>query len=565
MLLFCPEMKSTFFRFLIGLSLALTLSHCAKRGAPTGGPLDSIPPALQNASPKQRTTFFDKEKFVLTFDEYIKLSDLQKQLIISPPMDPSSYNIYPQTGVSKKVSVIFKDSLRDDTTYTFNFGESIQDNNESNILSYFSYTLSTGATIDSLRFRGTVTDAFEAETPPYVSLQLYPIDSTYNDSTVYTQKPLYVASTLDSTFYQFQNLKAGKYELIALLDKASNYYFDQNIDKIGFIEKQIELPGDSIVDLRIFNEVPNFSWSKPEFVNEHHIALAYFGRYTGQSMEMVSEVPADFENLITRSRETDSLNFWFKNPPKDSLQFRYTYKDSLRTHTVKYSTPTPDSLVVKMASPKILHLRDSVVLTASLPIVKMDNKKIQVRNKDSVLVPFQVNLHPNKDEIRLSIPNLEPNGKYFFDIYPDAFTDFFGDTNDTIAFDVITKKYESYGKLIMQFKNLDDSPLVVDLLNSRYKIKRRITQALTNNQHTFEYLPPGKYIIRVIKDANDNNKWDTGNYLKKIQPEEVIYLPEEIDVRANWDVNQVFDPTQIRLDRLKSSTASEVIEADQVP
>jgi hypothetical protein len=112
---------------------------------------------------------------------------------------------------------------------------------------------------------------------------------------------------------------------------------------------------------------------------------------------------------------------------------------------------------------------------------------------------------------------------------------------------------------------LEDSPLVVDLLNSRYKLKRRITKALPNNQHTFEYLPPGKYIIRVIKDVNDNNKWDTGNYLKKIQPEEVIYLPEEIDVRANWDVNQVFDPIQIRLDRLKSSTASEVTEVDQVP
>ena len=93
MLLFCPEMKSTFFRFLLGLSLALTLSYCAKRGAPTGGPLDSIPPVLQNASPKQETTFFDKEKFVLTFDEYIQLSNLQKQLIISPPMEPKHREI----------------------------------------------------------------------------------------------------------------------------------------------------------------------------------------------------------------------------------------------------------------------------------------------------------------------------------------------------------------------------------------------------------------------------------------------------------------------------------------
>jgi hypothetical protein len=114
-------------------------------------------------------------------------------------------------------------------------------------------------------------------------------------------------------------------------------------------------------------------------------------------MGMISQVPDDFESLITRDREKDSLNFWFKNPPKDSLQFRYPYKDSLRTHTVKYSTPTPDSLVVKKTSPKVLHLMDSVLLTANLPIIKMDNSKIQVRNKDSVFVAFQVNLHPNKD------------------------------------------------------------------------------------------------------------------------------------------------------------------------
>ena len=121
-----------------------------------------------------------------------------------------------------------------------------------------------------------MTDAFLAETPPYVSLQLYPVDSTFNDSTIYTRKPLYVSNTLDSTLYQFQNLKAGTYELIALLDNASNYYFDQNIDKIGFVGKRIELPGDSIIDLRIFNERVNFSWDKPFFINDHHISPLFW-------------------------------------------------------------------------------------------------------------------------------------------------------------------------------------------------------------------------------------------------------------------------------------------------
>ena len=167
-------MKLISFRLAFGLVALLFLSQCAKRGAPTGGPFDTIPPVLVNASPKQNTVFFDKEKFELIFDEYVTLKDITKQLIISPPMESSSYSTYPQTGVSKKVSLVFKDSLQEETTYTFNFGESIQDYNEGNILSYFSYTLSTGAIIDSLGFRGRVTDAFFGRNPTLRFLTIIP-------------------------------------------------------------------------------------------------------------------------------------------------------------------------------------------------------------------------------------------------------------------------------------------------------------------------------------------------------------------------------------------------------
>ena len=51
---------------------------------------------------------------------------------------------------------------------------------------------------------------------------------------------------------------------------------------------------------------------------------------------------------------------------------------------------------------------------------------------------------------------------------------------------------------------------------------------------------PGDYGVRLVKDINENNKWDTGNYLKKIQPEEVIYMEGEITLRANWDQNEIF-------------------------
>ncbi|MGD1980546.1 MAG: Ig-like domain-containing protein, partial [Flavobacteriaceae bacterium] len=246
-------MKQAVLLFLSSLLFLMTVK-CAKRASPTGGPQDSIPPVLVNATPKLNTTFFDKEGFTLTFDEYVTLKDVSKQLIVSPPLSSSQYKVYPTTGASKKISLVLNDSLMDNTTYTFNFGESIVDFNEGNPTPFLTYTLSTGATIDSLYIKGNVTDAFEKDTETFISLQLYPVDSIYKDSTIYTQKPLYVTSTLDTTVYRFQNLRAGKYNLIALQDLAGNYLFDQSVDKIGFVNQLIELPQDSIIDLKLFKE-----------------------------------------------------------------------------------------------------------------------------------------------------------------------------------------------------------------------------------------------------------------------------------------------------------------------
>ena len=119
-----------------------------------------------------------------------------------------------------------------------------RDNNEGNPLTFFNYTFSTGETIDSLYVKGNISDAYDFETDNYVSLQLYRIDSIFKDSIIFKERPTYVANSLDSTLYQFQNLKEGKYLIIALKDVDNNYFFDPFYDKIGFIDSLITLPRD---------------------------------------------------------------------------------------------------------------------------------------------------------------------------------------------------------------------------------------------------------------------------------------------------------------------------------
>ena len=193
-------------KYFLSFLIMVFLTQCARKSIPTGGLKDTLPPIMINASPKMNTVFFDKEKIIITFDEFIKLKDISKQLIISPPLELDKYKVKPQGTVAKKIQIQLLDSLKKETTYTFNFGESIVDNNEDNPLPFFRYALSTGPIIDSLEIRGKVTDAYERITEPYTSIHLYPVDSTYSDSTIFLKKPFYVTSTLDSVIYNFKNL-----------------------------------------------------------------------------------------------------------------------------------------------------------------------------------------------------------------------------------------------------------------------------------------------------------------------------------------------------------------------
>ena len=555
-------MRFSLYILLLG-GLLLSTVQCAKRASPTGGPRDSIPPLLINASPKLNTVFFDKDEINLTFNEYVTLKDISKQLIISPPLNSLQYKIYPVTGAAKKVTVKLLDTLLDNTTYTFNFGEGIIDFNESNPISYLTYTLSTGATIDSLYIKGRITDAFERETDRFISLQLYPVDSTFTDSVIYTKKPLYVTSTLDTTIYRFQNLRAGKYALVALKDQAGNYYFDQNADKIGFVDTLIELPQDSIIDLRLFKERTNFFWDKPYFINDHHIALAYYGDRKEEPFKMVSEVPDSFEYLVTQSRKTDTLNYWFKGAELDSLQFELKIKDSLQIRTVYFKNTVADSLVINKFTQGSLRLKSKFEIESNLPITQINSEQLVVTNVDTLQIPAKLEIQENYDRIFVDFEIL-PNDRYEIKLLPNALVDFWGNTNDTLVYKTSTKKIEDYGNIYLRVQHQSSVPFIIELLNND-KVVRRYTKPVDGNAYTFELLDAGKYRVRLIEDANENEQWDTGNYLQKIQPEKVIYFWKEIDLRANWDMNETFNTSQNYPDLPESATASGVLEAPDNP
>jgi len=525
----------------------VVISGCAKRGSPTGGPVDSIPPVLINASPKINSINFDSKEIRLTFDEFVKLDNVDEQLIISPPINKSSYEVKPLNGVTKKVFLEFIDSLETETTYSINFGNSIKDNNEGNPLTFFSYTFSTGETIDSLYVRGNISDAFDKETDDYISIHLYRIDSIFNDSIIFNNRPTYISNSLDSTYYQFKNIKEGKYLILALKDIDNNYFFDPFYDKIGFIDSLITLPRDSIINFKLFKEETSLIWDKPHFINSEKIGFGYYGKLDLKNIKIESSLPDSVNYTYTKENEKDTLIFWLSRNSFDSLNFNLIEKDTTKLVTVKFDRAKDtliDSLSISPKTTSIIHLKETFKLSSNIPLKNIEDSLITVRDIDSLIVPFTTSINDNLDQIDIKF-EVSPSDNYRLLILPEAIKDIRGVSNDTLQYNVVSQSLEDYGNVYLDVIRNSNSKFILQMIDSNGDVIRVFKNVNQDTTYNFDYVRPGKYIFRLIEDANNNDKWDTGNYLKKIKPERVYYFSNELEVRANWDLNETFNLNQI--------------------
>ena len=527
----------------------LVINGCAKRGSPSGGPTDSIPPVLVNANPKLNSVNFDSEEIKLTFDEWVKLDKVEDQLIISPPLEKTSYEVKPLSGVTKKVFLKFLDSLESETTYTINFGNSIKDNNEGNPLTFFNYTFSTGEVIDSLHVKGNISDAYDFETDNYVSLQLYRIDSIFKDSIIFNELPTYIANSLDSTSYQFQNLKEGKYLIIALKDVDNNYFFDPFYDKIGFIDSLITLPRDSIIDFKLFKEETALIWDKPHFINSEKIGFGYYGKLDLKNIEIESSIPDSIQYTFTKEDKKDTLNFWLSRNSFDSLNFNLIEKDTVKLVTVKFDRARDtliDSLSISPKTTNVIHLKETFKLSSNIPLTNIKDSLITIRDIDSLVIPFTTSINDNLDEIDIKF-EVSPSDNYKIFILPEAIKDIKGVVNDTLEYSVVSQTIEDYGNVYLDVIRNNESKFILHMIKNNGDIIRQFNNVSQNSTYNFEYIRPGKYTFRLIEDSNNNNIWDTGNYLKKVNPEPVYYFSNEIEVRANWDLNETFDVNKTQI------------------
>lgn len=528
--------------FIFVLIIVLVSYKCAQKGTPTGGPKDITPPELIRADPPNMTTNFKDQTIRLYFNELVKLKDIQKQLIISPPLKYTPI-LTPMGNANKYVEITIKDTLLPNTTYTLNFGQGIVDNNEENPNPFFTYVFSTGDYIDSLELTGVIKDAFNKKTDNFVSVMLYKIDTSYTDSTIYKKPPNYITNTLDSTIiFKLKNLKEGQYALFGIKDVAGNNLFDQKSDKIGFIEDTIQLPTDSIYLLNLFKEIPDYGVAVPSMEASNKISFGYYGDGSDLKIETITEIPDSVRTIVSKEREKDTLNFWFTPYKMDSILFTIT-NENLKisdTFNVKSRKVEFDSLKISINQNGNLEFDKPINLLTNTPLIRFDSTKIKLMDKDSLLVTHNLTLDSVDNLLNFDF-KVDANQSYRIELLPGALTDFFESTNDTLFFNLKTKSIADYGNLTLNVNGSEIAyPIIVQLTNEKGDLQREI-YAEEKQEFSFNNLNPGNYMVRVIFDSNGNGKWDTGNFLKKIQPEKISYYPTLIELRANWEKIETFN------------------------
>jgi Fe-S cluster assembly iron-binding protein IscA len=521
-------------RIIFLLLISVLFTGCAKRGFITGGKKDTIAPVLKLSEPKNFSTNFKGNTIKLQFDEYVKLKDVNKQMIISPPM--KTQPLISPMAASKEIKITIKDTLLENTTYSLNFGNSIQDNNEGNPYQQFKYIFSTGTYIDSLDLNGAIKDAFDLKTDNFVSVMLYEKNEKFYDSIIYKEVPRYVTNTLDSSkIFKLENLKEGNYLLVAVKDANNNNKYDPKSDKIAFFTETVTVPSNFAYELELFKEELPFKPIKPSQASENRIIVGYEGKKDSLIAELKNGNDI-IPSFITPFEGKDSVQIWFKPIKTDSISLQINHNNFEKEFMVKIKNQKTDSLIIKSKKSGTLHFREKFTLSSSIPLTKIDESKIKLMNKDSVAVVFSTKYDELRQEVEIDFKK-EPLEKYSFTFEKGAFTDYLERESDSTGYRVSTRDLGDYGNLRLQLEGIKSFPIIIELTNDKGSV---LASAYSEGETVFDFnlVEPAMFTVRIIYDENKNKIWDTGSYLEKRQTEEVRYFPTPIEVRANWDVNQ---------------------------
>lgn len=597
--------KSLYYIFII--IAAAVMYSCANIGNPSGGPIDKTPPIFMRSNPTPNAVNVKDRKIEIFFDEIVTLKDPSTKIIVSP----AQTEMPRMSALGRKVTVELVDSLLPNTTYTIDFSNSIQDNNEGNAIDNFAFAFSTGSVIDSMRVSGYVLDSRTLEPMQSVVVGL---QSNLADSAFHKEKLQRVALTNDRGQFTIRNVSPGSYHIFALKDLDRDYKFGNPTEDIAFLDSIIVpsigsreaadtvyndlneidtimratrpayFPNDIL--LSMFNEDRKSQYLANNLrVDSTRISLTFAAASdTLPSLSIVgrNDVPDQWYTL-ERSQTNDTLTYWIRPPhlvSADTLMVATTY---LRTDTASNLSWGTDTLKFTFQRQKAKKKKKNeetdsleqirfmelhplangtqevyapLLLQTGTPIERYSREAFHLQRKlqnDTIFYPAEIKSIAlrdstlNRRDLMLKV-YWEPGAAYKLAVDSLAMTDIYGLQTKPLKVDFNVRKMEEYGNIVFNITAVRDSA-IVELLDGTEKIVLRAP--VKNHRAELLNLLPGKYYARLFIDRNGNGKYDTGNYDMHLQPEETVYYPGAINLKKNWDVEQTWDIYATPIDKQK--------------
>jgi hypothetical protein len=525
--------RLTFGSFILLIS-AISLFHsCASIQQPMGGPKDSIAPSIINETPKNYTKNFKAEKIIIEFDEYFKLNNEYTEISISPYQEvPPIYRTK-----QKRLEIELKDTLETNTTYTINFGKAIGDVNENNLLKNYTYVFATGNQIDSLQISGKVINSSDNKPVLDATVFIIPVS---RDSIFGKRRPSIFTATDSSGNFTLKNLKEEKYRVYALKEETGgDRIYNSPKEDIAYLSEDLSLNKDtSGILLKLFKEIPdNYRVLDKRIEKDGKITLIYNRPIENPAIKFIS--PSGLQPIISYSKKSDTTSMWLPNMEFDSVKFVVNDKDKiLDTITLKRNKRDTYTRTIlfsdNLLSGKIVP-GNQLIYTFNLPIENMDKSKITLLQDSLLITNYKMeNIDPSKRIFRVMYP-WKTKKQYTLEFKDDAVTDIYGTKNKALTSRFQLDEIENYGNLNLNISRSDTSKYyIVQILNEKNNVYKESTFNF-NSTITYNTIPNGKYLVKVIEDINKNGLYDTGNVKRKEQPEKSWFFDKEIVIRPNWD------------------------------
>ncbi len=527
----------TRYKFLYPL-LCLFCYSCATVIPPEGGERDEEPPKVveEKSTPNFQTNYLPKE-IELTFDEWVKLEDWRNQVVVSPPVGRQDYEVKLK---GRAVYFTFKEDLelRQDATYTINFGEAIKDLNESNPAEDLRFVFATGDVLDSLSVNSKVIDAKTNEPVENALVLLY---ENRADTVVRTEKPFYFGKTNEEGVTRIENIRADSFKVAVLVDSDNDYLYNQpEREQFGFLDSLISVSSSPLdtIRLKVFLEEPPLRLNSFE-TEDYGLVKLVFNRdpydldslFAGVDLELIPEV------------DKDTLKLWNSYPPENGWKL-FVQTDTSGIDTVgvgPFETVEMDSLkLARRLQIKITPFNPAqqIELTFNQPLASWDTSRI-IFMADTLLTRIDPTIaidSVNRRKLSFAY-NWKEGRPYQLTLLPGALTSIFNQPHDTIRFDYRADLIKKYGNINLSITGLDTtSQYIIQLREGEKIVQSFIAENTASFGERLRTIKTGKYQVHIITDHNRNGRWDTGDYDLKRQPEP-IFIKELEQLRANWDLD----------------------------